>query len=240
MRSFLAVLSVVTVATDQVSADIIATFDFSDAIWDVQVTEFGSPVDDGSGVVLGGTGLEADRTGGAGGSIYVNATLTGSISTSGFENIALEFTSDGSSQTAWDAGTVFGSTTGDGFRVMSGQGVDFDTRGAGTAFETLLDGFGTSWTPATAAGQTPGPTDLEFDASVNNGSVTDLTFELQVNSSNDFVRLRTVMLTGDMITVGVPEPSVIAVLALITVGVIGRVQRRWPFSSHRHAESCPD
>lgn len=201
-------------ANNVANAGVITTLDFSTSDWNVGVTILGSALNNGSGVTLGGNGLRADRTGTAGGGIYVLVTLSGTISTVGYQNIKLEFVSDGSSTNRWDSTRVFGST-GDGFRISSSEGIDFETKGAHTAFETKLDASGTFWDTTTAAGMTPGPTDLQFSSAVDNSLITDLTFQLQVNDTNDFIRIRSVNITGDELT-GVPEPSVLSFLTLLT------------------------
>ena len=223
-------LAILTCAMPTSQADVITTFDFSEAIWNVSVSEFGNPVDASSGITLGGAGLLANRSGASGGSIYVLATLVGSISTVVFQKVALEFISDGSVSTAWDANTIFGSTTGDGFRISSSQGVDFSTVGANPTFEGLLDGTATSWTPTTASAPnlSPGPTDLEFSPAVDNGAVTNLTLQLQVNALSDYVRIRNFTLTGDpfVASAAVPEPGSFFTLVLICTGYVASRRSR--------------
>jgi len=190
------------------NGDLISTFDFNDGNWDVQVTTFDGGVDDGSGVVSN-TSLFADRDSGTGG-VLVTATLTGTISTVGFNDVTLSFTNTNTAGNLEYFGTTVFGSNGDGFSIQSSQGISFDTTGASSGFEILLDA-GTAWNTTNASGQSQ---DLQFASSVNNSSVSNLTIQLQVDAESEAHTLSAFSLNGT----AVPEPS-----SFLFLGVVGCV-----------------
>lgn len=196
-------------------ADIITTINFDDAIWDIQAIETASDlIGAQSGSQFSGNSLTAEKDTTDGGAVIVTATLTGTISTIGFENIQLEFTQQ-SSNLEYDASN-FSDGSGDSFAITSSEGLNFSTLGASSAFETALDQFGDVWTEANAStfGQT-----LSFDATVNNGTISSLVVQLKVNGSSpaELTRIGNLTLTGSVAT---PEPRAICFWLLGTAGFV--------------------
>ncbi len=198
------------------SAALVDTIDFNDGNWNVVVTTFGaSPTDGGSGATVDGSGLVVDENSVSdlsSNGVLVTATLTGSIDTTGFHNLQLFFSNSGDNE---DHDQVFG-TSGDGFDITSTAGISFDTNGAAGAFLTDLNN-GTDWDPTNAA--TRGQ-DLNFGASVNNSSITNLVIRLQVNANDEIINLNGFQLMGT------PEPSSMALMGVGLLGAFGASRRR--------------
>ena len=208
----LAVLVIASI-NQSAKAALVHTIDFSDgAMWNVNTTLIGSATDPGAGVIGGGGGLRATKGNGTG-ALLVEATLIGTIDTTGFHSLQLFFTNSGAGTKEFDA--VFG-TSGDGFDITSTEGVDFDTIGAAGGFLTSLN-TGQTWNPTNAA--TAGQ-DLTFDAIVDNGSITNLVIRLQVNANPEIIDL-----TGFQI-MGTPEPSSMALMGVGLLSALGVRRRR--------------
>ncbi|MEZ6051409.1 MAG: PEP-CTERM sorting domain-containing protein [Planctomycetaceae bacterium] len=215
MRSLPLLLTIlVSAASGQTAhAALVHTIDFSDgSMWSVTTTLIGGAADGGSGVINGGDGLRADKVSNPGG-ILVEATLIGTIDTTGFSNLELFFSNSGAGTKEFDA--IFG-TSGDGFDITSTEGVSFNTIGATGAFLTSLNA-GNAWNPTNAA--TAGQ-DLTFDASVNNSAITSLVIRLQVNENVEVIDL-----TGFTIQ-GTPEPGSMALMGVGLLGAFGVRRRR--------------
>lgn len=199
----------------------ITTFDFSDnSTWDVDITTFGSPTGTGSsGVTGGGTGLNVDKVGGTSvnDGVTVTATLIGSISTVGFENISLSFAQGTNGDVEFSAPNGFG-VAGDGFLIVSSQGISFDATAADPAFENILDA-GQTWTHdyAELVAQ-----DLQFDVGLNNSALTNFQIQMQVDVISEEIDLSNFTLHGTV----VPEPSSLALAAMGLVGGLLLLRRR--------------
>lgn len=213
---FLPLLSLLgmLVSTNSCSADVITTINFNDAIWDIQITETASGITGANvGSQFGGDSLSAQRMGTAGGAVIVTATLNGTISTAGFENVELEFTNQSSNNLEHNASN-FADGSGDAFTLTSAQGIDFSTLNATSTFRDALNAGGIIWsqTNASTHGQT-----LTFDSSADNGSISNLVIQLKVDGSNELVRLGGLTLSG---TVATPEPGSFILMLISAVAVV--------------------
>lgn len=186
------------------AAIISSDLDFDNpAIWSLAITTSSTAGDGGSGSIGSGTGLTADKGSGSGG-VRLTATLIGSLSTVGFNDIFLTFTNSAAGGMEFDGINLAAVNSTDGFIVASTQGLSFTTNTASGLFKTALEP-GTTWNPTNAItfGQ-----DLTFDSSAENGSITNLVFILQVDANAEVVSLSGITLNGTAIaSPSVPEPA---------------------------------
>jgi hypothetical protein len=201
-------------------AVLVEALDFSNgAQWSVVVSPSGDAVATGtSGVLGGGSGLRTGKASGAAGTVVlVTATLIGTIDTTGFTDLELSFTNTIIDNLEYDATSGTYGSAGDGFLITSSQSISFDTSGAnGGAFETALDpGAPVMWTPALAATHSQ---DLEFDATAENGSISNLIIRLQVNATAERIDLTSFEVNGTAI----PEPGAALCGGLVS-GIFGLV-----------------
>jgi hypothetical protein len=201
-------LAVFFCASATAQADLVTTFDFNDtSMWMVSVSTAGNMTDSGSGVVGSGATLAIDGSGI--GSILLTATLIGAINTAGFTDLTLSFANNTTAGGLEFHTLQFGGQVGDGFAISSDHGISFDTGIADDTFEAVLDG-GATWDATTAAvyGQ-----DLAFDASVNNGMITDLDIRMQVDVASEEFELSAFQVSGTV--AAVPEPTAFAFGGLV-------------------------
>ena len=226
MRLFLpATIASLTLASINHAA-VVATFNFSDStVWDVSVglDSTGTTTALGSGVTGGGTALTVDKQSSSG-SVFLTANLVGSINTTGFFNLELRFSHQvtGGGNMEWDDPDYIpgGSFTGgDGFRILSSQGISFDTNNAPAAFETALDASPATWSPTSA---TPFSQDLTFDPVTFDALISDLTIQLQTNANTEDLTLSNFEIHGTPI----PEPSRALLAALALASTTLRRRRR--------------
>ena len=202
-------------------AALITTVDFSDGgTWSTTLSNSGSATNESQ--VVGGVGgsIVADKSGSAGG-VRIEVDLVGSISTAGFENITLGFEGFSVGGLEWNGNLNGGVASSDGLRIV-GSGVEINANSlndiSGTAAEVDFDA-GEVFPTANFN------SDFSFDASANNGSITDLTFTLQVNSNDEIFTLSDVRIYGDSVA-AIPEPSSVLLLSVASIAGIVVLRRR--------------
>lgn len=213
-------------------ADVITAFDFLDAgRWTVLVIPDGTAV--GTFSATGGA-LTLEQTGGSG-TLTLTASLggAGSISTSGYTDIRLEFLQSKVENMELDSGFSPSSLIGDGFELIrSGDSqFGFTTAGASPSYlSQLKNDFGSFWNDSIA--QTFGQS-LAFGPDADNNLAFDgLFIVMQVNDPGEKFTLSNFKLTGTPIVVAaaVPEPTAVLPIAGSIAGLalvnLRRRQRR--------------
>ena len=207
-----AFLAVATMNT-RVDAAVIANLNFTDGNWTTSFTQSGGTNE--SSVTA--TTITADKSGTAGG-VRATVTLTGAISTVGFENITISFFGS-ADNLEWNGNLQNPVNSTDGLRIV-GSGVEINSNTpsiSGTDAETEFTN-GTTF-PTLNFGS-----DFSFDPSVDNSSITSLEFILQVNANDETISVSNVQILGDPIVV-VPEPSAVGLVCLGAVGWVARRRR---------------
>lgn len=198
----------------QAQASLITTLDFSDtSTWAVTFTDSGGVNDS---TVSGGT-ITADKSGSLGGArVFVN--LIGSISTAGFQNITIGF--DGqATELEWNGNLSNVVNNTDGLLIF-GDGVNINANTNNDISGTAAEGEFTAGTTFPTANFNSG---FSFAASVDNGTISNLAFTLQVNAGNEELSLSNVQIFGDVIAV--PEPTTFLMFGAALVG-LGYRRRR--------------
>jgi hypothetical protein len=219
LKCVIAFATMLAISMASASASLITTLNFTDGNW----TVFKSGNGGHNNSTFGSNFLEAHHrsTGNQSSGERLTANLTGSISTVGFENITLQFSGLTQETLEWNANmTTAAVSNADGLRIF-GTGVEINANQANDISGTPAEAeFAAGTTFPTAAFGS----DFAFDASADNGSISNLTFRLQVNNSNERLRVSNVQIFGD--SVPIPEPSHAGLLALLCGGAIVMIRRR--------------
>ncbi|TWU00783.1 PEP-CTERM sorting domain-containing protein [Stieleria varia] len=193
----------------EANAALLTTLDFTDTNWTTTLSGSG---DANNLSTATATTIMADKSSGSG-AAQILVELTGSISTLGFQDITVGF--DGAAEgLEWDANFANPINSSDGFRIF-GSGVEINGNSlndlTGTTIETDFENGPTTFPNVNF------DADFTFDSSVDNSSITSMTFILRINANPETLSVANVQIFGNPISSTVPEPSSLAV----AIGLIG-------------------
>lgn len=182
------------------SAALVYTIDFTDGKWQIN-GNIGGSGDEGTNHGSTATSLTADTDNTW---VGIRAMLASgqSIDTTGFKDLVLTFnstTDDPDTTMAWDFSW---QNDTDGYHVSSSQGFSFRSN----------------------SGSDPGSPDQMFDATADDGAITNLRFRLQANDPTEEIELSGFTITGTPLSV--PEPSSILLCGTILSLGMGFSRRR--------------
>ncbi|WP_430451034.1 PEP-CTERM sorting domain-containing protein [Rhodopirellula europaea] len=204
MRKFILISALfVLLQSDNSSADLITTLDFNDAAtWSVTLSESNETVQNNS-FVSGGTILaDEGSSDGANAGVRISVDLIGSVSTVGFENITIAFQGLSGGGLEYDGDLVGSVGDSDGLRIV-GSGVEINANSLSSINSTDAESDFESGAVFPNANFN---SDFSFDSLVDDSSISDLTFVLQVNVGAETLQVSNVQIFGDSVT-AVPEPS---------------------------------
>ena len=221
------ILACIFFASISWSADaaLITTVNFNDDIWQVNLSESGTAQNTSS---YSADSMSARKGNGAGGTrIEIALNAGSSLSTVGFQNISIAFSGLTQGILEWNGDLSGGVASTDGLSVV-GSGVAInanvlnDISGTPAADEFASDGVvPTSFPTANFH------SDFSFGTSVNNSSINDLLFILQVNAKDEQLTISKIQILGDPIATVAEPGSFLAFAILSTFGLAMHRRRNW-------------